>query len=683
MKTAERYLISRNSLLWLIGAQGLAIAPLLLHLPVWLFAVWVCVLIWRLQEFRGRWQMPRTLTKVVLVVVCVAGLFISFGRLLGLEPMVAMLVSALLLKLLEMQRRRDALLVVYLTFFLIGVQFLFTQALLASLYALVCLWCAVCSLLSLNQPKGDHYPLRSLRLSGRLLLHSIPLMVLMFLIMPRIGSLWAVPSVSKSAKTGVSDSMSPGDFSQLSRAGGVAFRVSFDGSLPAQEQLYWRGLVFSDFDGRRWTQADPSDYLRDGPMVDWGKSSRRGNAQWRSLGQGVGEAISYRVIMEASQQIWLYGLQLPTEFNGDVGVGLARDFRLIAKRPLSQRTQYRVTSQLDYQLEAESLPQWRLRRELQLPDDFNPRSLATARQWREESSSEREYIQRVLSHYRQSFFYTLEPPSLGRDTVDEFMWQTQQGFCEHYASSFVVMMRAAGIPARVVAGYQGGEYNEQENYLIVHQYDAHAWAEVWLAGEGWVRVDPTAAVAPERIRQSLGDLFTDDVEGFASLGRYRNIPFLDNLRLQWDSINYKWHLAVMGFDSEVQSSLFNRWMGGVSPLKMVLVVLGGGGLILALMSLHLWWSSRPLPKTIAQRYYSRFETALKRKGWVRLPSETAGDFASRIERAHQGVGEPVLAFTRLFEGYEYQDKPVTRESWRQSLARVRQSLRQLKRAPSR
>ena len=395
MSAPERYLIARNTLLWLIAAQTLAIAPLLLNLPLWLVAVWGVVLVWRLQEFRGHWQMPRSLTKVAMVMICVAGLFTSFGRFLGLEPMVSMLVCALLLKQLEMQRWRDALVVMYLTFFLIGVQFLFSQTLLASLYAVICLWAAMSSLLSMNQPQGNRRPLRTLRLSGRILLHCIPLMVLLFLIMPRIGSLWAVPNLSKAAKTGVSDSMSPGDFSQLSRSGGVAFRVTFEGEPPAQNQLYWRGLVFSNFDGRRWTQANPSDYFRGGPMVDWNNGR---DVNWRDRGDALGGDISYDVIMEASQQIWLYSLQLPKQFSGDIGMGLTQDFRLVSKLPVSQRTQYRVVSSLQHQIEAEPMPDWRLKRELQLPDDFNPRSLETAKQWRAESGSDEAYIERVLDH---------------------------------------------------------------------------------------------------------------------------------------------------------------------------------------------------------------------------------------------------------------------------------------------
>ncbi len=671
---SERYLLPRNSLLWMVTAQGLAIVPLLWQLPLWLTGVWGLVLFWRLQEFRGHWPMPGRWIKALLVAVSVAGLFASFGRFLGLEPMVAMLICALLLKQLEMQRRKDALLLSYLTFFLIGVQFLFSQTLLASVYGVVCLWCALCSLLSMNQPVGHLYPGRSLKLAGRLLLHTIPLMILLFLVMPRIGSLWSVPSPSQSAKTGVSDRMSPGDFSRLSRSGGVAFRVEFDHEIPPADQLYWRGLVFSRFDGRTWQQAQRWQN-RDGPSVMWQGDS---SPAWRQQARGQGDTLSYSIILEPTHQRWLFSLTLPVEFERGKDFGLARDYRLLRRQPIHQRLQYSVTSQLDYTLEAEPMPEWRLQQELQLPGGFNPQSLRQARQWRGEADSEQAYIERVLQHFRDRFTYTLEPPLLGDHSVDEFLWQTQQGFCEHFASSFVVMMRAAGIPARVVAGYLGGEYNELENYLVVHQYDAHAWAEVWIPGRGWVRVDPTAAVAPERIRQSLGEWQTSLVEETVSLGRYRHLPLVASLRMRWDAWNYRWHKVVIGFDRDAQSDLLENLLGGVSPLKLVLFVLLGGGAVIGMMMAHLWWQSRPEPVTRAVREFRRVERLLKRLGWVRGAGETPRDFAGRISERQTELALPLQGFTALFERQQYSGEAVAAEEWVQALKSIRRALRNLK-----
>lgn len=692
MRAIDRYLLPRNSLLWLMSAQGLTIAPLLLELPFWLMGVWVLVLLWRLQEFRGRWPMPKRLAKTAMVSLCVAGLFMSFGRLLGLEPMVALLICALLLKQLEMQRRKDALLLVYLTFFLIGVQFLFSQTLLAGLYGAVCLWATLSALLSMHQPTGHVYARRSLRLAGRLCLHTIPLMILLFLVMPRVGSLWSVPSATQTAKSGVSDSMSPGDFSRLSKAGGVAFRVSFDGKRPEQEQLYWRGLVFSDFDGRSWTQATDRG-RRHGAFVNWqGENPSAWRATVESNSSVESQRVSYSIIMEPSQQRWLYSLMMPMEFEQGSMYGITRDFNLVRREPVHQRLQYQVTSQLGSVPlgtlpETNTLSAERRARELRLPQGFNPDTVQRAQEWRGDVSSDQAYINKVLDFFRDNFYYTLEPPLLGRHSADEFLWQTRRGFCEHFASSFVVLMRAAGVPARVVAGYQGGEYNPVNDYLVVHQYDAHAWSEVWLDGQGWVRVDPTAAVVPERVQRSLGDMQSSLVEGAMSLGRYRQFAWVAQLRMEWDAVNYRWYKTVINFDREAQTDLLNRWLNGVSPLKLVLVILAGGGAVLALMSLHLWWQVRPRPKPPALRYSEHFERLLRSRGWLRQQGEPMGEFAARIRAElevsvgatsghgqHAKLAAAVADFARLFEREQYAGEAVTAAQWRYALRGVKRSL---------
>lgn len=674
MNSPADALLPRNSLLWLLGAQTLVMTPLFLQLPLWLPALWAVVMCWQLMQFRGRWQRPGRFTRVVLIVLCLVGLRLSFGRFLGMEPMVAMLICAVLLKQLEIERRRDALLLIYLSYFLLATQFLFSQTLLAGLLGLFCFWINSSALLSIHQPQGHQYPLRTLKLSGTMLLHSIPLMLLLFVMMPRIGSLWAVPSLQHSATTGVSDSMAPGDFTRLLRSGGVAFRVSFDGPLPPRNQLYWRGLVFSSFDGRRWESAHPSDYFGENQLVSW---EGEAPAQWRSLLQPEGVSIDYSIIMEPSRQSWLYSLGMVKEFSAasSVRLGYARDFRLISSEPVFQRLQYQVASYLDYRLEAESLSHWRRRSELQLPAGFNPVSLRKAQQWRSEVASEEAYIERILAFFRASFRYSFEPPALGQNSVDEFLWQTQEGFCEHFASSFVVMMRAAGIPARVVAGYMGGEYNPAENYMVVHQYDAHAWAEVWLQGRGWVRVDPTAAVAPERISQSLGDSNPGLTEGLISLGRYRHFPLVAELRLRWDAIQYHWGKAVLGFDKESQWRLLNSWMSGASPLKLLLTMLVVGGAVIGLMSLHLWWQARPRKLEGAEKFAQQVERVLAKRGYERQSGESMGQFTRRLAELEPGLESSLRQVRACFDASYYADQDVPGQQFKTALTGLRQSLR--------
>jgi len=475
------------------------------------------------------------------------------------------------------------------------------------------------------------------------------------LIMPRIGTLWSVPLQRSAAQTGVSDSMSPGDFANLTRSGKLAFRVSFEGEMPPRSELYWRGLVFELFDGRTWTQSQRWLY-QDGRAVDWALAKP---SQWRRELENLArnredESLwRYDIVMEPTQQSWPYGLAMPLDIPPEAG--LTRVFSLMSKSPVRQRHRYKGVSVRNYVLERE-LSDWQRVRQLQLPQGFNPETRETAERWRRESQSNQALIDRLLQHYNDTFTYTLSPPALGRNTVDEFLWGTQQGFCEHFASSFVFFMRAAGIPARVVGGYQGGELSPAGDYLLVHQFDAHAWAEVWLEGRGWVRVDPTASVAPERIEYGLNDALTDEDSQLLadplSLVYYRNISLLNSLRLSWDSLNYYWYQSVIGYDDDKQENFFREWLGGLEPWRLASVLIGGAAIVLGLISLSAWLGSRrkldPYTKD-----YQRMLGRLSREGLDRAPGEAPGDFAARVERERPDLGESVRRITELYESVMY------------------------------
>jgi len=665
------FMLPRNSALWMMVALTVTLIPLLIKMPIWLSLIWLGVLYWRFNIFSGQWSQPSTLNKLSLMCACVLALYVTFGRITGLEPMVALLICALLLKVLEMQRLRDALLVIYLGLFFVGVQFLFSQTLMANLYGVLCLSLIVTALLSIYQPQGHDKPRRTMMLSVRLLIHTLPLAVLLFLVVPRIDALWSVPSAKHTAKTGVSDSMSPGHFSTLSRSGGVAFRATFDGPVPKQSELYWRGLVFSFFDGETWRSSAEGDSQGGQPLSE---SSNR--QPWLNHAIPFNKPTRYQVIMEPTGRPWLYSLALPVEYQaGGEDVLIDRNYNLRVKGEVTNRTVYEVSSHLDHIMEPQSLMPLRKSRELRLPQGFNPLTRARAQEWFADSAEPRVYIDRVLDFFNQRFSYTLEPPRLGRNSVDDFLFTTQQGFCEHFASAFVVMMRAAGVPARVVAGYQGGEYNDIENYVLVHQYDAHAWAEVWLADEGWIRIDPTAVVAPERILSSLGDTQTELVEGALSLGRYRDIPLLNTMRLQWDAINYRWYKTVMGFDQESQQQLFAGWFNGITALKMVLFVLGCGGGMIALISLHFWWQARPLPRSQIAQSYQEFEGLLAAKQIHRLHSEAPGAFSNRVAQEYPSLARAVNNYTILYIQCQYGSREFKATESRSALKLLKKQLK--------
>lgn len=644
------YQIPRNSLVWLLLAQAAVIVPHLHHLPAGIVGGWLLVLVWRIQVFRGAWRFPGRVLKFLLILISAVSLKVGYGRMFGMEPMIALLIAAFLLKSLEMHSRRDALIVIYLGYFVAATQFLFSQTLVTTLYGLLTIVLMTTALLGINQSQGHHHFLHSFSSTSKLLLQSVPLMLLLFLVMPRIGALWSVPMQRHAAKMGVSDSMSPGDFSRLTRSGGLAFRATFNGEIPSADKLYWRGLVFSRFDGRRWTQAEFTDY-RDGSLVDWGKTSRN---RWRTLAEPISSRVSYSVIMEPSQQPWLYALSLPVTIPRELG--LVRDFRLVASKPVRRRFQYRVQSSLDYRMEAEELPDWRRKNELNLPGGYNPKTRQIAARWRQQAASDEALIQRVMGLYSRQFTYTLEPPSLGRHSVDEFLWQTKRGFCEHFSSSFVFFMRAAGIPARVVVGYLGGERSPLDDYLLVYQYDAHAWAEVWLEGKGWVRVDPTAAVSPERIERGINESLSEResrlLGGPLSLERYRNIALLNLLRLRWDVANYSWHRWVVSYDDQAQVDFFHRWLGGTDPWRIALLLIGGGAGVLASISFWLWWHGRQRFDPLVH-IYQRFALRLASIGLARRRGEAPRDYATRVVEARPELKTEVEEITYLYEQAAY------------------------------
>lgn len=642
--------IPRNSLVWLLVAQAMLIVPHLQRLPIWILFAWLITVVWRVQVFRGEWDFPNRWIKVLLVVLCITGLLSEYGRFFGLEPMVGLLVSAFLLKLLEMRQKRDALIVVLLGYFVAATQFLFSQTLLTTLYMTLTVITLTTALLGIHQSAGHRHPWRSFTLAGTLVGQSVPLMLVLFLVMPRIGSLWAVPQPENSARTGVSDSMSPGDFSQLVQDKATAFRVTFEGEVPPTPLLYWRGLVLSRYDGRRWTQTTFDGFRSD--AVNW---NGQPPPDWRAAARSAGEALRYDVILEATQQHWLYAL--PLARSADRSIGFTRDYRLVNRQPLRQRYQYRVESHLDYQLAAERLDPRIRRQELSLPEGLNPLSLQRARQWRAEAGSDRVYIQKVLDYFGSDFTYTLQPPLLGQNPVDDFLWQSKRGFCEHFASAFVVMMRAAGIPARVVVGYQGGHLNPLKNFLVVRQADAHAWSEVWLAGQGWTRVDPTAAVAPQRIEAGLDNALDaaemDLLDDPFSLESYSRVPLLNLMRLRLEVLEYDWHRWIMNYDQERQRGLLRELLGEVTPWRIAALLLASGALVLLLVAAGFMLRGGRTQRDPGEKLYGRFLRILKSRGIHRRHGEGPRSLARRAVSEQPELKTWVGQITLCYERYRY------------------------------
>ncbi len=633
--------LPRNALAWIIISLFTLVAPHAERLPLWVLVVYIFATLWRIQVYRGHWSFPGRWIKVALTVSACIGIFLSYGSLIGLEPTVALLLTAFALKLTELVSRKDAYVLLFLGYFICITEFLFSQDLLIVLYSVLNIVLVTTGLVALHQPGEHRFNTRPLKRASIMLAQAFPLMIVLFFLFPRIGPLWTVPVKSHSAKTGMSDFLKPGDISNLSQSADVAFRVSFEGDIPSQADLYWRGLVMSKLEDGAWRT-----------LGIWDVPARERRQQ---KVEREGEPLRYDVLMEPSFQRWLYGLRYARSDRS--GVLETSDYRVFTLVPLEDDFRYTVESWPDAQIETE-LSEWRRETELALPEEGNPLTRELARQMRNSANDDWDFVTDVLAYFRnQPFVYTLQPPLLSENPMDEFLLQTRRGFCEHYAASFVMMMRAAGVPARIVAGYLGGEVNPVNRTVIVHQFDAHAWAEVWIEERGWVRVDPTAAVSPERIESGLEQALAAEGSFLASSPlsplRYRNIDWVNALRLRYDALTYQWQAWVVGFNSDKQLSLLGNVFGELTASKFITVIIGTWVLVL----LPVGWSllrRKPIHRlTPEDKVYLEFCDSLARLGVTRDPGEAPGDYARRAARKLPRLAETVSAISAQYEGLAY------------------------------
>jgi transglutaminase-like putative cysteine protease len=620
------YNIPRHSFLWLLIAVVAVILPHVLRMPFWLTSICALCLAGRVLIYQGRLSFPGRKLKTALVLIMVVMVVSQFGRqIFSTDATVGVLLTGITLKLLEMQRKRDVLLVLYLCYFTVISEFIYSQSIPIAFYMVLVVVLITAALMSLNQTQEGQSPWRTFRFSALVLLQSIPLMLAFFILFPRIQPLWSVPIQSGNSKTGLSENMAPGDIGELARSAAVAFRVKFETEAPPYNQLYWRALTLDEFNGRRWSRGFNMEPQFLGPQPDTVRP-------WFQAIEYLGEPVRYNVILEPTNQNWLFALQMPRIV--DDRMLMRTDYQIDTIRRVTQRYTYNVRSHLSWRAETgtESREQRRARI---IPRQSNTRAIEFAQNLREQTGSDASYIAAVLEHFRtEEFFYTLSPATLGDNPVDEFLFNTREGFCEHFASAFTFLMRAAGIPARVVTGYMGGEFNPYDGTLTVRQYDAHAWSEVWLPELGWVRYDPTAAVAPNRVDQG-SDVALQEQEDFMgdevfSLIQYRNSLLLNQLRYRLEMIDYAWNRFVLNYDQDMQSRFFNQLFGSLTRTIVLLVVLGVMVLVTGLIVFAVFRISPTEPKAPATRLYLKFCATLAKLGFARLPGETPEQYMRRI-----------------------------------------------------
>lgn len=640
-----------RNVMWLLASMAFVVAPHATRLPAWVSAAfaaalaWRAWIAWRAQRFPPRWLI------LGLTVIAVAATVYVHGRLLGRDAGTTLLVLMAGMKLLEMKTSREVVLAIHLGFVLVMTNFLFSQSIPLGIYMFACVWLFVATLVGYSRGAGRAPTVRErLVPAGLLLLQSVPLMLVFFLLFPRVqGPLWALPQDARAGMTGLSETMSPGNISNLIQSEAVAFRAQFEDPMPPYSTLYWRGPVLWNFDGRSWTV----------PELSMTGSLEHGRAE---------QPVRYAVTVEPHGKHWLFSLDVPGTL--PPGSGLRHDLQLRSIRPVIARVRYEMTSYLDYRY-GEKLASVHRRHALHFDDRRNPRTVALGRQWARETGDPAQIVDRAMRHFNREFTYTLEPPLLASDSpYDEFLFEAKRGFCEHYAGSFALLMRAAGIPARVVTGYLGGEVNPLNGELIVRQADAHAWVEVWLEGEGWKRVDPTAAVSPSRINLGM-DAALGPIGVIPSLIAADRLRILANLRYAWETLNSQWNQWVLGYNVQRQRQFLANLGLEIANWQSLLVWLAAATLAVGgLVGLGLVLRDLPARREPAVVAWSRFCAKLAARGLVRAPHEGPVDFLARIERERPALAGEARAITQRYVEARYGNGLSKSES-RELLARVR------------
>jgi transglutaminase-like putative cysteine protease len=625
---------------WTMSGLVAALAPHLLHLQAWVTVFVLAICAWRLAAELRDWRLPGAWFRAVIALAVTAGVVVGYTTITGLDGGTALLALMSALKLMETRAPRDHTVLIFIGWFLCLSSFLYAQGVATVLWVLPTVWLLAAALLVVSRRGEDGPALRPFRTTGAMLAKAAPVALVLFLFFPRLaGNFWGAPS-SERGLTGLTEEMSPGDISDLTLNDVVAFRVRFNGDPPPPPLRYWRGIVLSEFDGHTWSRGEAQpDFL---PQV-----------------RPEGAPVDYTVTLEPTGQRMLFALDLVRSWTRGVA-SQDWDFSLRTRAPIHSVLQYEARSYPRYRAGQELSPELP-DRNLQLPDGRNARTLALAARMRAAATGDRDYIRAVLDKFRaEEFYYTLTPPGLERDSVDDFLFNTRQGFCGHYASAFTTLMRAAGIPARVVGGYQGGDWNPLGGYLIVRQSHAHAWSEIWLPDSGWIRVDPTGAIAPERIERGIEASFPG--EQLLPGGLMRDSEFFWQAGMIWDNVNARWNDWVVQFNRLRQEELLMD-LGLADPDWRDFGLALGLGLVAAMVLLFAWlaWEFRPRRRDPPAASYARFARRLARRGIELATGEAPRDFARRVRHLRPDLGTESLAITELYLRLRYLPAPATND----------------------
>lgn len=645
---AEKNAIPRVPLLWLAAALLFTVPPMFGNIAAWVPLCFVASLVAKFWMEKRGWRLRSAAWKIAGAAVVLGGVEATYHSLIGLEPGLSIYMLLISVKILEAYTTRDFHTLALLGWFLSLAGLFVSQSLGAGLYAGVAFCLIITAVLRfhLGGAPGERNVRRPLKLAAGLVLQAAPLVIVMFFLFPRgSGAFRFEFHRSFFNRSGMSDHLQPGSVASMALSNDVAFRAEFpDGNVPRPAAMYWRGAVLTKDEGLTWY-----------PGVGTGDVMTRGS----------GNPIRQRIIIQPNGGQWLFALDWP--------VGNSHDSLLLSGNVL--RANKSIYSPRRY--EVISYPtNWKRTlsdREravcLQLPDKIPARANQLVQSWMAEGGDPHAMVTRALQFFRkENFRYSLSPGEYNANGFDEFLFRRKIGFCEHYAAAFGTLMRLAGIPSRVVVGYQGGQFNGLGGYLVVRQSDAHAWCEVWLPDVGWQRVDPTAAVAPGRVDlgfSSYMDMSSASSAGAAGIGDLRvsgawgSQTLIRKMQMAWDTISYEWDVHVLNFDEESQQTFFfGLGFFDLRPLHMLgWLALVIGGLVCA-QSLWSWWRNRIVPDAL-KSLYARFCRRVGKLGVTREPWEGPGRFSERAAQLLPAHAEPIRRIAALYASLRYSALPAT------------------------
>lgn len=620
----------------LLLAIHLSALPLYSGMPLTIILLLATLSLWQLLIIKQDRKNPGKIVQTLIILVSFLVTLYSYGHIFGQQPGIALVILMSILKLFETKSSRDCYVIIYSAFFIIASNFFYSQSIWLIIYVFFVVVTLVTILIALSDRLKTVTLVERFKLASRFVIYATPLMLILFFLFPRIpGPLWGLPEDAYASQTGLSEEMSPGSINRLISSSAIAFRVKFDKEIPQHNQRYWRGAVLSTYDGKTWRRSDA-------PV------SAEVNIRYDEKPENN---FRYKVTLEPTNLNWLLSLEYPKTNKAS---GHKNQYRINREAMLlsTDKITNVISYTMDSQISASNLALFEQEdhKNRLLPVKINPATVTLARRLLQAAEfDEQRYIKDVLSYFRDNeFVYTLTPDLLGQNAMDDFLFDSRRGFCEHYASAFTYLMRAAGIPARIVIGYQGGTMNPLDDYMIVRQSDAHAWSEVWVDGH-WSRIDPTATVSPDRVEQGILNAGLDNSR--LPLLLVSNNSLIKNISFLYDSFQNNWNQWIIGFDQKKQDALLKSLgLEDVSSSNLILLLVT----CLTITGLIVSWillTHNTVQKDRVQHYYNLLCLKLQRHGIQRQLNEGPVDFESRINRDHALSTDTQNDLVFIFKAY--------------------------------